>query len=264
MVTESYMEDSGRPLRILEKVRANYELAFHGVCLNLGSTDRLNAGSLARLKGLINRFQPAIVSDHCCWTGVDGENLHECMPLPYTEEALNHVATRVLQAQEALGRRILIENISSPMEFIHGTMTEWEFLGELCRRADCGLLLDINSIYINSVNHGFDATAFLKAMPRERVGQIHLAGHSRTEAGDGQTYLINSHDQPICDEVWALYARACALFPDVSTAVERDGNIPEFSELAAEVMKAKSIHEEIHGERRPPAQPQRPTATAAL
>jgi uncharacterized protein len=226
----------GRPLRILEDIRRDYPVALHGVSLSLGSVDPLNDAYLARLKALSGRVEPAWVSDHLCWTGVEGENLHDLLPLPYTEEAIAHLVPRILRAQEALGRRLLLENVSSYLSYGHSEMTEWEFLTEVSRRADCGLLLDINNIYVSSVNHGFDARDFLEGVPRERVGQFHLAGHS-----DLGGYLIDTHDHPVCPEVWSLYGDAVRRFGRVSTLLERDDRIPEFGELEAELAVARGI-----------------------
>ena len=204
VISENFMglegAGAGRPLRVLEKVRRNHPVALHGVSLSIGSADPLNRSYLKKLKALIAHIEPEIVSDHLCWTGVDGTNLHDLLPLPYTAAALDHVVARITQVQDFIGRRLLIENVSSYVEFAHSEMTEWEFLALVAKRADCGILLDVNNIHVSSVNHGFNAHEFLRAMPAERVGQIHLAGYS-----DNGTHLVDTHDQPVSEEVWKLY-----------------------------------------------------------
>jgi uncharacterized protein (UPF0276 family) len=239
----------GRPLRVLETVRSEVPVALHGVSMSIGTVDPLDRGYLARLKSLVDRVEPFHVSDHLCWTGVDGENLHDLLPLPYTEEALDHLVPRVLEVQEFLGRRMLLENVSSYLSYGHSSMTEWEFLSELCRRADCGLLLDVNNIYVSSVNHGFDAMDFLNGIPPDRVGYVHLAGHS-----EGPQGLIDTHDHPVAPAVWSLYSRALARIGTVSTLVEWDDRIPSFQELLSEAGKARglqraAIREALHEER---------------
>lgn len=252
-VIENYLGDGGRPPALLEKVRRDYPVAFHGVSLNLGSTDPLNRPYLERLKRAIGRFEPFIVSDHCCWTGVGGENLHDLLPLPHTLAAARHVARRIQRVQDFLGRRILIENVSSYLAFAPrgrgvGEMTEWEFLSEVTARADCGLLLDVNNVYVSSVNHGFDPLAYLHGIPAGRVGQIHLAGHSERRAPDGRPYLIDTHDHPVRDEVWALYAEAVRRFGPVSAMVEWDADIPSFGTLLGELDKAREVRRIAQGE----------------
>jgi uncharacterized protein (UPF0276 family) len=205
----------------------------------VGSTDPLNQAYLKRLKTLADRIEPAWISDHLCWTGVEGENLHDLLPLPYTEEALHHLVPKVLEVQEYLGRRMLIENVSSYVSFEHSEMEEWEFLSELSRRADCGILLDINNIYVSAVNHGFNPDKYLEGIPIDRVGQMHLAGHSN----QGK-YLLDTHDHPVTDEVWELYRRALRRFGPVSTLIEWDAEIPEFPVLEAEANRAKEIQRE--------------------
>lgn len=241
VVSENYMADGGRPLHILEKIRADYPLALHGVSLSIGSVDELDSRYLKKLRGLIERFEPAIVSDHLCWTGVDGENLHDLLPLPYTEEAAAHVATRVERVQERLGRRILLENVSSYLTYEHAEMQEWEFLSEIARRTDCGLLIDLNNIYVSAVNHGFSVDEFLGGLPAGNIGQFHLAGHSTHTTSDGRTYLVDTHDHPICDEVWALYVKAIQRFGQVSTMIEWDANIPSFERLEKELEQAGKL-----------------------
>ncbi|MBI3775037.1 MAG: DUF692 domain-containing protein, partial [Gammaproteobacteria bacterium] len=214
-----------------------------GVSLSIGSTDPLNLDYLRQVKQLADELQPAWLSDHLCWTHLGGTNTHDLMPLPYTEEALAHVVERVLRAQDYLGRRLLLENVSSYVTYTSSRMSEWEFLAEIVRRADCLILLDINNIYVSAYNHGFAPLDYLNAIPPERVQQFHLAGHSNL--GD---YIIDTHDHPIIDPVWQLYTQALARFGDVSTMIERDDHIPPFDELFAELQIARRIAQEVnHG-----------------
>ncbi|MDR3418644.1 MAG: DUF692 domain-containing protein [Nevskia sp.] len=235
-ISENYMVGGGRPLRWLERIRERYPLVLHGVSLSIGSTDPLDRAYLIGLKALAERFEPAWISDHLCWTGVAGRNLHDLLPLPHTEEAVRHVAARVREVQDFLGRRILLENVSSYVSFNHSAVPEWEFLGAVAETADCLLLLDVNNIYVNSHNHGFDPLDYLRAVPARRVQQIHLAGHSRS----GEL-LIDTHDHPVPEPVWALYAEAVRLFGPVAAMVERDDRIPPLAELVAELDRARAI-----------------------
>lgn len=236
IISENYMVPGGRPLHFLDRFRERYPLVMHGVSMSIGSVDPLDMQYLRDLKALAQRVEPEWISDHLCWTAVDGVNLHDLMPLPYTEEALMHVARRVRQVQDFLGRRILLENVSSYVTYTHSQMQEWEFLAALTAEADCDLLLDVNNIYVSSVNHEFDADAFLAAIPAQRVRQMHLAGHQR-QGG----YLIDTHDQPVPEAVWDLYRSAVARFPNVSTMIERDGNIPPVAELVEELDRAREV-----------------------
>jgi uncharacterized protein (UPF0276 family) len=236
IISENYMVPGGRPLHFLDRFRERYPLVMHGVSMSIGSVDPLDMQYLRELKALAKRVEPEWISDHLCWTAVDGVNLHDLMPLPYTDEALRHVAKRVQQVQDFLGRRILLENVSSYVTYTHSQMQEWEFLAALTAEADCDLLLDVNNIYVSSVNHEFDADAFLAAIPARRVRQMHLAGHQRQ--GD---YLIDTHDQPVPEAVWDLYRQAVARFPNVSTMIERDGNIPPVAELVVELERAREV-----------------------
>ena len=235
-LTENYMIPGGRPLATLAKIRERYPVVLHGVSLSIGSTDPLDRAYLAGLKALAYRIQPEWISDHLCWTGVNGRNLHDLMPLPYTEEALGHVARRVREVQDVLGRRILLENVSSYVAYRSSEMSEWEFLAELAGQADCDILLDVNNIYVSAHNHGYDATAFLDAMPRARVRQIHLAGHEN--CGD---LIIDTHDAPVIDPVWALYGEALRRFGPVATMIERDDRIPSLGTLVRELDRARAI-----------------------
>jgi len=240
---ENYMVPGGRPLDWLERIRADYPLAMHGVSLSIGSTDPLDENHLAELERLQRRVQPAWISDHLCWTGVGGTNLHDLLPLPYTEAALSHVIGRVAQVQDRLGCRILLENVSSYVSYPSSQMTEWEFLVEVARQADCLILLDVNNVYVSSINHGFDALTYLEAIPVERVQQIHLAGHENR--GD---LIVDTHDRSIVDPVWALYESARRRFGDVSTMIERDADIPPLPELLTELDRARQIAARVDAE----------------
>lgn len=240
VISENYMglseSGGGRPLKTLENFRKDYEIVLHGVSLSIGSTDELNFSYLAKLKELAEHIQPKWISDHLCWTGIEGENTHDLLPLPFTKETIDHLVPRIHRVQDFLGRRILLENVSSYITFKHSEMTEWDFLSEISKIADCGILLDVNNIYVNSVNHKFDPASYLKALPRERIGQIHLAGHSRQ--GD---ILVDTHDAPVCDDVWDLFRMAVKLFGPVPTMVEWDDKIPDFPVLKVEAEKAAKI-----------------------
>jgi len=236
VLSENYMIPGGRPLQFLARFRERYPLVMHGVSLSIGSSDPLNRDYLVRLRQLAEVVEPAWISDHLCWTGVDGSNLHDLMPLPYTEEAIDHVAARVREVQDFLGRRILLENVSSYTAFHASQLSESQFLAEIARRADCLILLDVNNIYVSSHNHGFDARAYLDDIPVERVQQFHLAGHEN----NGEL-IIDTHDSPIVDDVWALYADALRRFGPVSTMIERDDRIPPLAELLAELDTARTI-----------------------
>jgi len=236
IISENFMVKGGRPLFVLDRVRRDYPVVMHGVSLSIGSTDPLDSDYLERLRALAARVEPAWVSDHLCWTGVGGHNAHDLLPLPFTEEALCHVAERVERVQEHLGRRIALENVSSYLTFSDSTLTEWDFLAEIARRADCGILLDVNNIYVSSVNHGFDAQAYLEAIPAERVWQVHLAGHT-----DRGTHLLDSHGAHVCDEVWELYRVATRRIGAVASLVEWDEDIPEWDVLEAESVRAREV-----------------------
>jgi len=242
VLTENYLIPGGRPLHYLERLRPHYPFALHGVSLSIGGADPLDLDYLREVKALAQRFEAAWISDHLCWTGVDGTSLHDLMPLPYTEETLQHVVQRVTQVQEILGQRLLLENVSSYVSYAHSEMTEWEFFAEIAQRADCLLLLDVNNVYVSSVNHGFDPLAYLRGVPVERVQQFHLAGHSR-HAGCDTDFLIDTHDAPVAEEVWRLFAAAVERFGRVSTMIERDDKIPELPVLLDELARARTITE---------------------
>jgi uncharacterized protein len=228
----------GRPLHYLTRIRERYPLAMHGVSLSIGGCAPLDREYLRQLKSLAQRIEPAWISDHLCWTGVAGRNTHDLLPLPYTEEALAAIVERVRTVQDFLGRRILLENVSSYVTFRDSQLTEWQFLGEIATRADCLILLDVNNIYVSAVNHEFDPLEYLDAIPVERVQQIHLAGHE--DHGD---YLVDTHDHPVSDPVWELYANAVRRFGAVSTMIERDDHIPPLAELCAELGRARTLCE---------------------
>ena len=238
IISENYMVEGGKPLDYLSRIREHNPMVMHGVSMSIGSTAPLNFDYLQRLKALIERVEPAWFSDHLCWTGVHGINLHDLMPLPYTEEALQHVADRVARVQDYLGRRMLLENVSSYVSYSDSQMTEWEFLRAVAERADCLILLDINNIYVSAYNHNFDPYRYLEAMPLERVYQFHLAGHTHEN-----NLLIDTHDHPIADPVFELYAHAVRRFGRVSTMIERDDHIPPLAELLEELAQVRRIGE---------------------
>ncbi len=240
IISENYMVSGGRPLANLARIRNDYPVAMHGVSLSIGSSDPLNAQYLRDLKKLADRIEPATISDHLCWTGVAGKNLHDLMPIPYTEEAIAHVADRVRQVQDFLGRQILLENVSSYITFAQSEMSEWEFLRAIAEQADCHILLDINNIFVSAFNHGFEPIEYVKGIPVDRVRQFHLAGHENR--GD---IIIDTHDAPVIDPVWDLYAEACKRFGPVSTMIERDDNIPPLEELLVELDRARKIADAV-------------------
>jgi uncharacterized protein (UPF0276 family) len=239
-LSENYMGAGGRPRRVLDEVRAHCPVVLHGVSMNLGSADPLDDAYLDALDALARRVEPAWISDHLCWTGVDGRNLHDLLPLPYTEEAVRHVGARIRRVQERLGRRIAIENVSSYASYRADAMTEWDFLTAVAEEGDCGILLDVNNVFVSAHNHGFDAETYLDAIPAERVFQLHLAGHS--EQGP---LLIDTHDHPVRAEVWKLFERVVARLGRVSTLIEWDDRIPSYDELEREALRAREILEGV-------------------
>jgi len=235
VISENFMVDGGRPLHILDRVRHDYPIALHGVSLSIGTTDPLDKEYLERLRRLAARIEPAWISDHLCWTGVGGHNAHDLLPLPYTEEALDHVSRRVEAVQDHLGCPIALENVSTYLTFTGSTLSEWEFLREVSSRTGCGILLDVNNVYVNARNHDLDAAHYIDAIPKDAVWQIHLAGH--TDLG---THLLDTHSRPVIEEVWSLYRRAIERFGAVSTLVEWDEDIPPWDVLEAESERARS------------------------
>jgi uncharacterized protein len=233
ILTDNYLVPGGKPLYFLERIRRDYPIAMHGVAMNLGSTDPLDRHYLQQVRMLSEQFGASIVSDHLCWTGVQGQYLHDLLPLPYTDEAVRHFAQRIRQAQDILGRRVAIENLSAYLE-ADTPMTEWDFLAAIAEEADCDLLVDINNIYVSSRNQGFDPLDYLQGLPADRVRQIHLAGHT-----DHGVICIDTHDQPVCEAVCDLYAMACALFGAVPTMIERDACIPSLVDLLEELERAR-------------------------
>jgi uncharacterized protein (UPF0276 family) len=244
IISENYMGTSGgsggRPIQMLEQVRKDYPIVMHGVSMSIGSVDPIDKDYLKRLKSLMNRIEPLWVSDHFCWTGVAGENLHDLLPLPYTPETIKHVSERILQVQDFLGRQFVLENVSSYVNYNHSEMTEWECLAEIAKRADCKLLFDVNNVYVSSVNHKFDPMEYLRGIPADRVQEFHLAGYS-----DMGTHLIDTHDHAVTDPVWKLYEAAVRRFGPVPTLIEWDDLIPDFPVLYQEAAKANKIQKKV-------------------
>ena len=240
IISENYFGDGGKPMAMLDTLRARYPMVMHGVSLSIGSSDGLNRDYLKQLRQLADRVQPMWISDHLCWTGQRGHNAHDLLPLPYSEEALRLVVANIGQVQDVLQRQFVIENVSSYLTYCSDEMTEWEFLKQVCEEADCALLLDVNNIFVSSVNHGFDPLNYLNHIPIERVQQIHLAGHS-----DNGDHIIDTHDQPVAPAVWALYADACRRFGAVATMIERDDHIPALPILLGELQHARQIGADV-------------------
>ncbi len=240
--SENYFGDGGAPLYFLRQARERYPVSLHGVGLSLGSADPLNREHLRRLKRLITDIEPGLVSEHLCWSSVDGIYLNDLLPLPYTEEALAHVVVRIVETQEILGRRILIENLSTYLQYTHSAIPEWEFLAAVAERADCGILLDANNIYVSARNHGFDPLTYLHALPPARVHEIHLAGHTVRQYDDGEI-LIDTHNARVCEAVWSLYRQAIAHLGPRPTLIEWDSDLPALAilvddaDIAARVME---------------------------
>jgi len=240
IITENYINQGGKPRHMLEQIKALYPIVMHGVSLNIGSTDPLNKEYLAQVKELAEWVKPAWISDHLCFTGINNINTHDLLPVPYTKEALSHIADRLKQVQDFYGRNILLENPSTYLDFKASQMPEHEFMAQLVDKADCGLLLDINNVYVSAFNHRLNAHDYINAMPAERVVQIHLAGH--TNKGN---HIVDTHDDHVIDEVWGLYKYAISKFGKISTMVEWDANIPDFVTLEAEINKAREIVDEL-------------------
>lgn len=259
ILSENYMVAGGKPIYYLHAIREHYPLVMHGVSLSIGSTDPLNTNYLKGLKTLIRDVEPEWISDHLCWTSLGEINSHDLLPLPYTQEALEHVVSRIQQVQEFLGRTLLLENVSSYISYRESEMTEWAFFNEVCTRAGCRMLLDINNIYVSARNHGFDPIVYLNGITPQRVQQFHLAGHS--DFGD---YIIDTHDHDVPDPVWSLYREALQRFGAVSTMIERDDDIPEFPVLFAELEHARDIARETLGSATVPGAKQPTSHVAAV
>jgi uncharacterized protein (UPF0276 family) len=244
VISENFLEPGGPPRRVLHTVREHLPIAMHGVALSLGSVDPLDEAYLQRLQALVHELEPALVSDHLCWGSVDGRYAHDLLPMPFHREALEHVAARVSVVQDRLRRSLVIENVSSYLRFEQSTMTEWEFLRLLVERTGCRLLLDVNNVFVSAHNHGFDALEYVTSLPRGAVAQIHLAGHS-----EGHGLLLDTHDGPVCDEVWRLYAAALRHHGPVPTCIEWDDALPPFARLVAECDRAARLAREVlrHG-----------------
>jgi len=234
IISENFMVDGGRPLQILDQILEQYRVVQHGVSMYLGSKDKLNRTHLKKMKALIKRTGSPWISDHLCWGSVDGTYSHDLLPIPYTMEAAKNAARKIREAQDFLEVPIAVENVSSYAEYHESTMSEWEFLSETVERADCGILLDVNNIYVSSRNHGFKALDYVEGIPHERVAQIHIAGHTRFEK-----YILDTHDHPVLPPVWKLYHRAIQLAGHTATLLEWDDRIPSFDEVHGEALKAR-------------------------
>ena len=247
ILSENYLVPGGKPLDFLDRIRLRYPMVMHGVALSIAGTDPLDGHYLDALRRLADRIEPAWVSDHLCWTGMGQARLHDLLPIPFTAEALDHVCARVHAVQEALRRELVLENVSSYFAW-PDAMPEWEFIAALVKRTGCGLLLDVNNVYVSAVNHGFDPLDYLAAVPAAAVRQVHLAGHTRQ--GDK---LVDTHDAPVCAEVWSLYRQAIARLGPRPTMIERDARIPALSELLEELDIARRLAQAAAGDRRPHA-----------
>ncbi|HBD7310895.1 TPA: DUF692 domain-containing protein [Legionella pneumophila] len=236
ILTENYLIPGGKPLYYLDKIREHYPIVMHGVSLSLGSTDPLNWDYLNQVQELASRIEPVWISDHLCWTGIHGLNTHDLLPVPYTTEAIQHIVSRIQEIQDFLKRPFLIENVSSYLTYKQSEMSEWDFILEIVKQSGCYLLLDVNNVYVSSFNHNFDPMAYINSMPPGRVAQIHLAGH--TNHGD---YIIDTHNAPVIEPVWDLYEATIQRLGPVSTMIERDDNMPDFSELLSEINHAKRL-----------------------
>ena len=252
IISENYMDSAGRPRYVLEQIAERYPIVMHGVSLSIGSTDPLDRQYLAKLKSLADKVAARWISDHVCWTGVAGRNAHDLLPIPFNEQTLRYVVERIRTVQDILERPLVLENPSSYVTFAASTMTEWEFLSRMAEEADCGLLLDVNNVYVSSVNHDFDPVEFIRSVPHKRVVQFHLAGHTNC-----RTHLIDTHDGEVIDPVWELYRLAHQLTGGVSTLLEWDAKIPAFPVVHQEVLKARQYMQSELG-------PPRPVPTSAV
>ena len=240
ILSENYLVPGGRPLFFLDKIRKQYPVVMHGVSLSLGSTDPLNLDYLKQLRELANRVEPEWISDHLCWTGVKGLNMHDLLPLPYTQEAIDHVTARIAYVQDWLKRPLLIENVSSYLTYRQSQMTEWEFIAQILNKTGCYLLLDVNNVYVSAINHGFNPHEFINNLPTTQVAQIHLAGHTQVA-----NYIIDTHDAPIIEPVWQLYQDTIKLLGPISTMIERDDHMPPMAELISELAHARNIMKRV-------------------
>ncbi len=242
VISENYMVPGGQPLRILDQIRDRYPIVMHGVSLSIASTAPFDSDYLRQLKALADRTEPVFVSDHLCWTGVHGVNLHDLLPFPYTREALDHVVARVQHVQDVLKRPFALENVSSYVQFRNSEMPEWEFISEVTKRTGCWLVFDVNNVYVSAFNHEYDPYEFIAGIPKDRVVQFHLAGHEHN-----MTHIIDTHDALVCDEVWTLYKAALERFGPVSTIIERDDDIPPLPAMLEELDKARTLAAEVFG-----------------
>jgi uncharacterized protein len=240
VVSENYMVPGGQPLRMLDRIRSDYPIVMHGVSMSIASTAPADLDYLRNLKALADRCEPKFISDHLCWTGVHGVNLHDLLPVPYTREALDHVAARVHFVQDYLGQAIALENVSSYVQFSHSEMSEWEFIAELTKRTGCWLVFDVNNVFVSAFNHDFDAHSFIAGVPKDRIVQFHLAGHEHN-----MSHIVDTHDAIVCDDVWDLYRSAVRHFGAVSAIIERDDHIPPLAELVAELDIARRVASEV-------------------
>lgn len=240
IISENFMVDAGRPLEVLDHILEQYTVVQHGVSMYFGSADKLNREHLKRLKSLVKRTKTPFLSDHLCWGSVDGTYSHDLLPMPYTFEAAQKTAENIKHAQDFLETPVCVENVSSYAEYHASEMTEWEFLTEVVERADCGILLDVNNIYVSSKNHNFDPYDYLDGVPHDRVGQIHIAGHSKYEK-----YLLDTHDHPVLDPVWKMYAHAINKCGLTATLLEWDAHIPSFDEVHREALKANKFRKHL-------------------
>jgi uncharacterized protein (UPF0276 family) len=243
--SENYFGAGGPPLHYLERIREHYPISLHGVGMSLGSTDPLDTRYLARLKALIERIEPGLVSDHLSWSSVNRRHFNDLLPLPYTEEALEQVCSRVAAVQDFLGCRLLVENPSTYLHYPESSIPEPQFMAELARRTGCGLLFDVNNVYVSACNQDFDARRYIDSIPARHVAELHLAGFTRNQTDAGEI-LIDTHSRPVAAEVWALYARAIERFGELPTLVECDADLPPLALLVAESGRAQSIMEESH------------------
>jgi len=240
IISENFMIEGGRPLHYLEQLKEKYPIVCHGVSLSIGSIDPLDFDYLKRLKQLLDYVESPWFSDHICWTKIHGKQLHNLMPLPYTDETVAFVSEKIRIVQDVIERPFIFENVSSYVEFKQSTMTEWDFVAQVCEKADCGMLLDINNVFVSGFNHDFDPMTYIRHIPKNRVAQFHIAGHL-----DKGEYLLDTHDHTIRDEVWDLYKKTTQLFPQTSVLLERDDDIPPLPELVNELTTARTLHHTV-------------------